>query len=162
MFKLFVLLATVCACQAHTSFTKCGASNDNYVTSVKAGDCRGPPCVYKKGANVTVEIDFYSSHGAEGLRMLYYTILRADDTETVKLGPMEGPGYLDACAGDGIECPIEAGGRYLYRKEFHVDGDSPTLREAVAEVKLISLAGRSRNYVARQVFCVQYPFEIVD
>ena len=162
MLKLFALLATICSCHAYTRFTKCGTPNDNYVMSVKMGDCRKPPCTYKKGTNMTVEIDFYSSHSAEGLRMLYYSILQVDGTETVKVGPMEGPGYLDACVGDGIECPIKAAGRYLYKKTFHIDADSPTLRDVVAEVKLISIGSRSKNYVARQVFCIQYPFEIVD
>ena len=157
MWKFLVLLAaSLCTCSAYTRFEKCGSSTDNYVMSVKIGDCRRPPCIFKPNTNLTVEIDFYSSHEAETLRMVYYAMIpMGGGTETMKVGPMEGPDTLDACTGNGIECPIRAGGRYLYTKIFYTGEMEPTT-DAIAAVKMLSIAGRNKNFAARQVFCIQY------
>jgi len=163
MWKLVVLLAaSLCTCSAYTRFTKCGSPTDNYVMSAKIGDCTRPPCVTKANTNLTVEIDFYSSHKADTLRMLYYMTFSVGGTETMKAGPMEGPDVLDACTGNGIECPIRAGGRYLYTRTFFVGENVQGLENAIGEVKMLSIGGRNKNFVARQVFCIQYAIKFED
>ncbi|XP_071509720.1 NPC intracellular cholesterol transporter 2-like [Diadema antillarum] len=105
-------------------YKDCSASTDTFkVKDVIVEGCSTPPCILKKGTNVSVQIDFTAEEVTPNVTAKVYGVIAGVDVKF----PLPNP---DACT-TGVTCPTKSGATYTYKNNLLIESVYPDIQLVV-------------------------------
>ncbi|KAL5008048.1 hypothetical protein ScPMuIL_013629 [Solemya velum] len=144
-FEAAVLLVVAGLCSANNiSYTNCGP--DGSLVFVDVTPCPSEPCIFIKGTNMSVTVNFKSVENATALTTQVYGIVLGQKIPFPNLPNPNG------CIDSGMTCPLVAGNIYTYRTLLPVMRTYPNIRLVVQW----DIRDNKNNFQ----FCFQFPVTV--